>query len=586
MMKFWKISLSLLVGVVVFLFWNYLYPAHIAYQEQYQMFLFDSDYWWDRVSVPGGLACYVADFLIQFFFHPWVGAIIIALVLVVIQRLMWRLLQQQGVTDLYYPLSFLPLVSLWFFMGDENAMLNFPIALLMAMLAMWGYHRMNSNMSKGFYMLLVTLMLYWSGGSVHFIFVGWVIITECRKVLFNRTYLIGLFTAIVALLLAILCPLMCSTVMQYSWERLLRGLEYYRFPQVYPLIILITGVIVMTLPHLTAYLPKPKKRVLFYGIVECLIISIGSYYLILSGCNFSKEEVLQYDQLTFRGRWMQIIKKAEKKHPNTPFSVVCLNLALAKTGQLGDRMFEFYQNGTGGLLSAFQRDFTAPLPTSEAYYHLGMINTAQRFTFEAMESIPNYRKSSRAFRRLAETNLINGQYEVAAKYLRALQKTLYYKRWAENAMTYLYDEERINAHKEWGWLRQIRYEEDFLFSDAEVPIMLGMLFQRNYKNKMAYEYMMAYLLLQGDLQHFMQYYPIGQHADYDHIPRSYQEALVYMWTQNNSSFEGMPWSISKPIMNMAADFAKIYASQPNHGLPLLTAKYKDSYWYYLLCRNS
>ena len=31
-------------------------------------------------------------------------------------------------------------------------------------------------------------------------------------------------------------------------------------------------------------------------------------------------------------------------------------------------------------------------------------------------------------------------------------------------MTYLYNEEKINAHKEWGWLRQIRYTEDFLFS--------------------------------------------------------------------------------------------------------------------------
>ncbi len=64
-----------------------------------------------------------------------------------------------------------------------------------------------------------------------------------------------------------------------------------------------------------------------------------------------------------------------------------------KDGQMGDRMFEFYQNGTEGLLPEFQRDFTSPLPTSEAYYHLGMVNTAQRFTFEAMEAIPNFNKS-------------------------------------------------------------------------------------------------------------------------------------------------------------------------------------------------
>ena len=113
---------------------------------------------------------------------------------------------------------------------------------------------------------------------------------------------------------------------------------------------------------------------------------------------------------------------------------------------MGDRMFEFYQNGTEGLLPEFQRDFTSPLPTSEAYYHLGMVNTAQRFTFEAMEAIPNFNKSGRCFKRLAETNLINGQYEVAAKYLRLLRKTIFYRDWAEDAMTYLYNEEKINAH--------------------------------------------------------------------------------------------------------------------------------------------
>ena len=57
--------------------------------------------------------------------------------------------------------------------------------------------------------------------------------------------------------------------------------------------------------------------------------------------------------------------------------------------------------------------------------------------FEAMEAIPDYKKSGRAYMRLAETNLINGQYAVAAKYLRALQHTLFYKKWATNAMSYL-----------------------------------------------------------------------------------------------------------------------------------------------------
>lgn len=121
-------------------------------------------------------------------------------------------------------------------------------------------------------------------------------------------------------------------------------------------------------------------------------VTLFGYYYVAAGCDMDKEEAMEYDQLVRNKQWQEIIEKAEEKSPVSPFGVTCLNLALGKTGQMGDRMFEFYQNGTEGLLPEFQRDFTSPLPTSEAYYHLGMVNTAQRFTFEAMEAIPNFNK--------------------------------------------------------------------------------------------------------------------------------------------------------------------------------------------------
>ena len=48
--KTWKIGLSILFGVAVLLFWGSVYPAHISYQEQFQLFLFDADYWWERIA--------------------------------------------------------------------------------------------------------------------------------------------------------------------------------------------------------------------------------------------------------------------------------------------------------------------------------------------------------------------------------------------------------------------------------------------------------------------------------------------------------------------------------------------------------
>ena len=143
---------------------------------------------------------------------------------------------------------------------------------------------------------------------------------------------------------------------------------------------------------------------------------------------------------------------------------------------------------------------------------------------------------------------------------------------------------KISNHKEWGWLRKLRYADDFLFSDREIDMMLGLLYQHNYQNRMAFEYMLAYVLQERDLERFMKYYPLGKYAGYDHIPRSYQEALVYVWTQTHRNFDGMPWSISPDVAHEVTDFARIYMSQQN-SQPILHTQYGDTFWYYLLFKK-
>ena len=97
--KSWKIGVSILFGVAVLLFWGNVYPAHISYQEQFQLFLFDADYWGKRIAVPGGLADYIAEYLTQFYYHVWAGACILAFLYVLLQRLVWKLAKEQGAAD-------------------------------------------------------------------------------------------------------------------------------------------------------------------------------------------------------------------------------------------------------------------------------------------------------------------------------------------------------------------------------------------------------------------------------------------------------------------------------------------------------
>lgn len=583
LIRLYNISLTVIFGMTVYLFFAFFYSGHLYYQEQFQFFLFDFFYFEERITTPGGLSEYIAEFLTQFYYHAWLGSIIITGLLLALQQLIWGISKRFNNAPSFYFITFIPSIFIWSFLCDENSMLAFLVSLLISILLTWLLGLIHSSKSRIIVSLLILPILYWCVGGSFFIFASLLACGEWYKSYQTKDTSPILFYIIILIVISLACPLIAQIWIQYPLINLFTGIGYYRFTAVFPYIIFITALLSILTPICFIFLPK-NTRVIFIETMQFFIIGISSFFLINWSVDRNKEDAMCYDYLVKKQRWAEIIKKAEKKTPTSPFTVVCLNLALAKTDNLGERMFEFYQKGVEGLLPTFQRDFTSPLPASEAYYHLGMINTAQRFTFEAMEAIPNYRKSTRCYKRLAETNLINGQYEVAEKYIKALTRSLYYRKWANNALTYLNNEEKINDHPEWGKLRRYRYDKDFLYSPSELDIMLGLLIKRNQNNKMAFEYMLAHTLLNRNIDSFMKYYPLGKSMDYHKIPRSYQEALVFIWTQQNNSFDGMPWSISPQIKHSVSNFARIYTQQTN-AEKLLKEKFGDTYWSYLLFKN-
>lgn len=234
--------------------------------------------------------------------------------------------------------------------------------------------------------------------------------------------------------------------------------------------------------------------------IPSMILDITNIY------NPKTIELLDYDLLVRSNRWDRIIQKAEKQQPDLPQSVCATNLALGMTNQMGRRAGEFFQNGPEGLFPPFSKDYFSTLTTAEVYFQLGLINTAQRYYFEAMEAAPNYKKSCRCIRRLAETNLINGQYEVARKYLHILEKTIFYKKWAQRTLAMIEDGEKtIEKHSLYGRLRRMKLDEDFLFSDQEIDKICGRLLMHNHENVLAMQYMLIYPLLENNYGKFVQY---------------------------------------------------------------------------------
>ena len=593
MIKTWKPLLSLLFGVAVVIFWAVPFVGGLCFQEQYQMFLFDIGYFLERIVLPGGLADYISEFLVQFYYMPVLGGAIIALLLMGIQAAVWGLMKQYGARHDFpgYLLSFLPSIALWCAMGDQNVLLSFVVALFGALVIGWIHNRFHNRLVKVVFELVSTALVYWFLGPVVFLYAALMIGDTLKNAQQKDSILSGIGYSVCILVLTIAWILLTTQTLQYPLYRIFAGLNYYRYPGTIsplPFVVMVWAVVIPFLgmiPCHRKFLQKLQQSKVVIVLSYVLVI-VASWFGIKASFDEMTYDLIDYDFLVRTEQWDKIIEKAEKKPATTPLSVSCVNLALSQKGMLADRLFEFYQNGGEGLFPTFTRDMISPVSTAEIFFRLGMVNDAERYMFEAQEAIPNYRKSARLTRRIIECEIINGNYKVAAKLLRRLQKTLFYRNWANQTMALLGNEKAINRHPVYGKLRKYREKkQDFLFSDQEMDQMLGLLFLNDNHNKMAYEYLMCYELLQRDMEKFMQYYPLGRFVGYDHIPRTFQEILIGNWMKTHSDPRTIPYSVDAQNVNNTLNFILLYMQNPKD--PQLNQQpYVSNAWHYVMVQGA
>lgn len=432
--RYTRLTLTTLLAVGVFLFWYVGYPQALNFQEQFQLFLWTDDYFWQRLGTPGGLADWLGEFLVQFYYIKWLGALLLALLFAALQRASWLVLhallgKSRMSNTIGYGLSFaLPLALLWL-MGDENVLASLPIAMLLTLIAVALMQRLHR-----WWWLLIVPLLYWSIG------------------------------------------------MQWS--------TYYRIPSTWPR---------------------------------------------LDGYERDRYELIWQDYATRSEKWDDVLARASNCEVRTAFWSNCVNLALAQKRQLADRQFDFYQSGPNALLMEPHRDMMSNLPTAEAYWRLGFVNEAERYMTEIQEATLNGKKSVRCTRRIAECHIVNGQYALAAKLLRQLSHTLFYSQWAEETLKLISDEAAVKAHPLYGHLRQLRLQDEQLFSYSHIEQMLGQLITINPSNLMALDYFMGQLLLTGNLEGFQHYLGwVEQHGGYRRMPLGYQD-VMYSLQHNEAS---------------------------------------------------
>jgi len=247
----------------------------------------------------------------------------------------------------------------------------------------------------------------------------------------------------------------------------------------------------------------------------------------------SKKALLEIDYCADNQQWDELLVKARKLRVYTQYANHDINLALYHTGRLPNEMFTFWQHYSI-LLDQEQVRGDAVGRVSkpcDLLLELGRVNEAEHNALELLENYP----TGRTLKRLALIKIIKNDMEAARLFLHVLRKDPLWGHWAEDYLRRLDSGENFSEDGTIQEIRKRMLAQDDLSKVCTItgngPMMnyyemLIDLLKQNPENKMAFEYLMAIYLLDGNLQAVVDLLPYGDRFHYPALPTSYEEAAL------------------------------------------------------------
>lgn len=577
--------LLFLLGSGSLVFFGFFYPDHLYQKEQLQLFEITFSYFFKMISHHGGLSVYLSEFFIQFFHLPFTGAAIITVMILSLQRITEKIMVTITGKSTLLILSFLPAIGYLILLADNYYLLSGLAGLLISLTGVLFYLRLKESALRSSSGMLLIPSVYWLTGGAYLVFASVIILAELLVRFRKRESgnIVSLKVLACYSLLTVFIPLIArqflfeDTILQsYISE------AYYKIRIFFPLPLIVVFISFPVLILIQALLPDTlsAKKITVINITS-VAMSAGIFICgILHFGDFSEESDTAYENMVYKEQWGRIIRHAEKNRPDTRISILSVNLALGETGQLSSKMFQFDQH-KNSLFPEYERRGMTPFIASDVFYYLGLFNFSQMFAVETIESTPDAKFPARMFKRAAETYIINGQYDVAMKYLTPLSHTLFYRRWAKDCMSYLYNEEKINSNPFWSSKRSLISKYDFYYNSKQMDLMLRYLLISNSKNRVAFEYLMAYYLLQKNFDGFLENIHMIEDLNYKSFPIVWQEASAYIRTRLSQVPPQLAkFPLSSEVANGIRSYAKLFSSAMQDTVEI-KKEFGKTYWYYL-----
>ena len=586
------------------------------------------DFFKDFIAHPGGPVEYLSAFLSQFFYISWAGVVIVTIQAWLICVCVDVFIKTINADRLRF-IRFVPPILLLVLYTRYTYHFVTTMSLTVALLFVCLYLRVTKE--SGHFDLLSFLslsgILYYIAGGAYLLFAVLCVIYELlfrRRVRISLLYSLfaavipyvgGVFVSGVSIVEAFTDLLPFSPkVLVYETRRKMVETVYLLY-LLLPLASLGLGLwrILVKSPALSlsesgtppmssdkvkkGLEKKPRRRASGPGkrifswyfrsskirwvIESCLLLVIAGSIVFPANDNELKT-LFEADYYAYHRMWPQVLE-AYHHHPSSFLIVNAVNRALYHTGRLSSDMFSYPQHPDTLFLTS-KEYLISHWRKADIFIDLGVMNMGESALAESIERLG---ERPVILKRLALINMVKGNIGAARIYLGALSKTLFYADWANDYINRLQSDPNLSTDDRIQNLRSLMLKEDYGFTRYDPEKILLALLEKNRKNNMAFEYLMAWYLLTGQLDKFVHNLNRLDDFNYKAIPRHYEEAILIYEVLTGSKVNLKGRNISQRTQQRARGFSDICLRFPadskgtNIQAMLATARdYGDTYFFY------
>ena len=542
----------------------------------------------DMMSMPCGFVGYIASMMQSCFAMPWLGALLLTLLLVALAESMRRVFKVSAAWSVLCLVPSFMLILNYTEVGYMLWLVKTPALAFTMPLGM-----------------LISIGLTATAMVFHKLWIKLVLIVLYATVGY---WLFGLFGLLACLFVVL--PIITEAIRTRQWKHLSIILGILLLALVLPRVMYGQGLFTMRVQDiyvagLPDYIWNDAERYLYYPAlvaiafclllsttlftqknIVCLIVSlIGMIVAAICLFNYTYRDsnffdTLEQKQALEQGDYERVLDIARTAEtPPTRIQVMLTREALWQTGQAGDKIFA-YSDGDTPCNSPRQFQYMRLLCGRLFYYLEGKVNYAYRW---CMEDMVEYGRRPDYLCYMVKCALINGEWKLADKYLEALDNTIWYKDFVTKYRTYVTDHSLVSKDKEMAAIKPLLRYNDVLDGDGgmiELFILNSYAYSTGGSREIVERALMNSLIIKN-LDNFWYRFMALLPGWNGHIPVHFQEAALMV-----AQLQGGVDTSKLPIDNAIRErFAQLVEKSGQNGdnasnAYMLKPEFGDTYWYY------